>query len=80
MWIYYHDLTFSKDDVFLTIQIHGVNIVLDEQVLAEALGVPTQGIRSLKNEYGLEKFLRRIGKLDDPTMKTMTKKSLKREF
>lgn len=54
MWIYYHDLTLSKDDVFLTIQIHGVNIVLDEQVLAEALGVLAQGIRSLKNEYGLE--------------------------
>lgn len=80
MRIFYHKLTFSKDDFYLTSQVHDVNISLDKQVLTEVLEVPNQGNRSLKDEWGSVRFLKLIGKLDDLNIKSVTKKSLKGEY
>lgn len=78
--MFYLNLTFSNDTLYLTSQVHDMDISLNEQVMTEALGVPTQETRSLKDECGSEKFLRYIGKLDDLNIKSMTKKSLTEEF
>lgn len=75
-----HNHTISDDALYLTSQVHNVNIDLDVKVLAESLEVTTQKTRSLKDDCGSEKFLRYIGKLDDLNIKFVTKKSLKEEF
>lgn len=78
--MFYHNLTFSDDTLYLTSQVHDANITLDEQLLAKVLGVPIQGTKSLKDDSGSEKFLNHIDKLDDFNIKSGSKKSLKREF
>lgn len=55
-----------------------MNITLDKQVLAEVLGVPTQGTKSLNYECGFCEFLKHNGKMDNLNIKSVIKKSLKR--
>lgn len=61
--MFYHNITFSVNSLYLTIQENVVNITLDEQVAAEILGVPTKVTSSIENESGSEKFLTIYGKL-----------------
>lgn len=74
--IFNHDLTFSKDALYLTSQVHNVNIAWDEDML----GVPIEWIKSLNDESRSTKFLKHIGKLDDLNVKNVNKKSLKGGF
>lgn len=78
--VFYHNLTLSDNAMYLMSHVYDVNIILDEQVLVEALRVDTQGTRSLKDKCGFEKFLRHIGKLEDLNIKSVTKNSLKEEY
>lgn len=75
--MFYDNLIFSNDGLYLITQVNDVNIALDEQVLAEVLGVPTEGTRSLKDESGFEIFLNLYGKSNDFNIKNFTKKSPK---
>lgn len=73
-----HNLTFFEDALYLISQVHNVNISLNEVVAGESLGVTTEGIKSLKDWFGSEKFLKHIEKLDYLNIKSVYKKSLKR--
>lgn len=55
--MFYHNLVFSYDALYLPYQVNKVNIALDEQVLSKILGVPRKDTRSLVDEKGSEKFL-----------------------
>lgn len=60
--MFYHNLIFSDNASYLTSQVYDTKNSLDEQVLAEALEVPTHRTRSLEeDECGSKKFLRHIG-------------------
>lgn len=78
--MFYHNLSLFDDALYLMNQVFDVNIALDEQLPDKVLGVPTQGIRYLKDECGSEKFLRHISILDDLNVKLVTKKFLKKNF
>lgn len=54
--IFYHSLTFSDDVLYLTTQVCDNNIALDEEVLNEILGVPTERIKFLDNQSGPESY------------------------
>lgn len=41
--MFYHNLTISVDGLYLTTQVNGVSIVIDEEMLSKILGVPTKG-------------------------------------
>lgn len=47
--MFYHNLSISDNDLYLTSQVNGVNISI-EDVLSEILDAPTEGIRSLRSE------------------------------
>lgn len=66
--------------MYLTSQVHNVNIALDEDILGEVLGVPTEVFRSLKDESGFKKLLKYIGNLDDLIITNVIKKSLTGKF
>lgn len=55
-----------------------MSIAINEEVLSEIFGVPTEGTRSLRNEKGSKKFWEIYSKLDDMHIKNLTKKALKR--
>lgn len=54
-----------------------MNIALDEQVLAEVLGVVTHRTKSLMDEWWSKNFTRHIAKLDYLNIKIVSKKFLK---
>lgn len=56
--MFYHNLTFSDDDLYLTIQVNRVSIAIDEEVLFEILGGFVEGTRSLRKEKGSTKILK----------------------
>lgn len=60
--------------------MNSANISSDEQVMAEIIGIPIEGTRSLGNEKEYENFLKICGKLDDMNIRNMSKKALKGEF
>lgn len=72
--MFYHNLFFSDNALYLTNQVNGLNITLNKKVLFKVLGVPTEGIRFLGNKRGSEKFLKVCGKLDDMNIKNVSKR------
>lgn len=57
-----------------------MNIAFDEEVLSKVLGVPTEGIKSIRKEEGYTKFLTICSDLDDMNIRNVTKKALKGKY
>lgn len=62
------------------LSVNEVNIAIDEEVMSEILGVPTEGTRSLRSEKGSVNFLKICGRLDDINIKNVNKKTMKGEY
>lgn len=58
--MFYHNLYFSDDGLYCMMQVHDMNISIDEKVLEEVLGVHTQGTKSLKDNYCSKNFIKTI--------------------
>lgn len=62
--VFYHNLEISTDGLYLTSQVNGVHMALDEETLSEIVGVVTVGIRSIKSGKGSAEFLKLCGAKD----------------
>lgn len=78
--IFYHNLTFSENGLYLTTQVNRTSLAINEEVLYEILRVLVEGIRSLGNDKIFAKFLTIYGNLDDMNIKNVSKKDLKGEY
>lgn len=59
--MFYHNLSFFKDGLYLTSQVNEVNITIDEEVISEILRVLTKGTRFLREQKDYMKFLEIYG-------------------
>lgn len=39
--MFYHNMTISNDDFYITSQVNGLDMGLDKDILSEILGAPT---------------------------------------
>lgn len=78
--MFYYNLTFSDNGLYLTTQVNKVNITIGEEVMPGILGVPAEGTRSLRKKKGSKNFMKICGNLNDMNIKKVNKKALKREY
>lgn len=50
MHLFYHNLTFPDDSLYMISQVNRINIAIDEKIRSKLLEVPKEKIKSLKKK------------------------------